>query len=1361
MDTSIIGNNIDESSYVEIHQQETHISTETETCTTSNISSYPTDSEGKNFTNIPKVEGANEKDSSTNQPENGEGFDETLTKVIIDKDGIPRVSQTDLTENQAVEASPLSHEGNDDTVQTSVTTEVILTDEAYTENSQKAEDNCVPRETSVIENSLDESSLIATQQQETRVSADTDVLPTSYISGSPTVEGINEEDSEINLTDNGEGIDETLTKVIIDEEGYPHVSQTDLKGDQVVKDLPVSQEGDEEADTGTDIAVEEVTHLKVSAAESSMDVDHMASSEVSISIDNNTVEMSDGTNEINYQDDFEEEPNIMETPDQTNENDMPSTIPIENEPDYAVAAREELNEASNTLEYSNINHKNLTSDNAEATAESTYSEGSEKGDRSEAINEGEQLLPVKQELSPLEQLLQRNVTIDGDMSSIPEYEAKLTNLMKSMDDVLKHNLEILKMQSLKDFTADLGKFRGDMQTINDAFIKCSTMSENITYVLKELRQATEEVKSQILRKFHQEDLSSWIDNAVENDKAREMLQETIQAEERRCLAKAAEARHAAAVASTGVAQAQQLVAELEALAADADAQAKSAAAMAAAAVVAAEEARVAAVEKRRAEEEATRRAEEKARIKAEEEEKRKAEEEMKIAQEAARKGTDIEGERKTFMEEKAIKEAERKNPKNWPCYTYDGNGTDFKPSVACIIRAIEGSLRKTDVTCKCVDQSTGVLALGESEELVSNIIEIQQTDENLQLHFEESMSIAFPISLSRLPTGKETVIRKQGHDGVWRVLPASDTHFEDYKELKFVDCRSATFGVFAVIMRPKRDQLTFTRRGNKPTCSFDSRLFFLNRRGTVKHNVNVELEVNPLDMNLVPDLRARAPRECEDLLTASSIITLRAPPDFVLQKPLTVTVPLPQIQKRPTTSLAKEMRTADLRPLTARPSEPTEGDETESVHVLCRDIKGGWTILRDVNIISHTNKDVVNFDLMEFRERYILLRTKPDKRDAAVEKMATLVEQASLRRNVKIILRQRNTNILDVKVACAISNAAERTMKSLGEEGYTEGPTPSGDVSLREGQELFMRFRGNLECATKSPRLSLIFNSNIRAVTRFLVTEKDAYAQKGLNCYRGFVQVFTKALVPRPLVEGAAKNAVPEMVEAEILLTELLVELPKPEVTPPQPLATAPIFIKEGPMTNGVLRMLAGQLGNEWRELAAALSVPRMRIQAILRQHVNLDTADTRYDMLVTWAKRVPRSIDKVQVLSEALEGCGRKDLAEEVRQKGQRYKQQRFICARVSHLKQAFVKVAKANEVFGNWKVFAKKLGVRVDDIERIEARGGSGQEMCYSSLEAWQTTAGEDATITTLANHLRSDHQEKLSRDVESIGLMGALMS
>ena len=59
--------------------------------------------------------------------------------------------------------------------------------------------------------------------------------------------------------------------------------------------------------------------------------------------------------------------------------------------------------------------------------------------------------------------------------------------------------------------------------------------------------------------------------------------------------------------------------------------------------------------------------------------------------------------------------------------------------------------------------------------------------------------------------------------------------------------------------------------------------------------------------------------------------------------------------------------------------------------------------------------------------------------------------------------------------------------------------------------------------------------------------------------------------------------------------------------------------------------MLAGQLGKEWRELAAALNLRPMRIQAILRQHVNKETNDTRFDMLLTWAKRVPKAVDKVK----------------------------------------------------------------------------------------------------------------------------------
>ena len=72
------------------------------------------------------------------------------------------------------------------------------------------------------------------------------------------------------------------------------------------------------------------------------------------------------------------------------------------------------------------------------------------------------------------------------------------------------------------------------------------------------------------------------------------------------------------------------------------------------------------------------------------------------------------------------------------------------------------------------------------------------------------------------------------------------------------------------------------------------------------------------------------------------------------------------------------------------------------------------------------------------------------------------------------------------------------------------------------------------------------------------------------------------------------------------------------------------LLCETGPLTNGVLRLIAGMIGKEWKDVAAQLNLKPMRIQAILRNHMNKNTADTRFDMLVTWAKRVPKSVDKV-----------------------------------------------------------------------------------------------------------------------------------
>ena len=46
--------------------------------------------------------------------------------------------------------------------------------------------------------------------------------------------------------------------------------------------------------------------------------------------------------------------------------------------------------------------------------------------------------------------------------------------------------------------------------------------------------------------------------------------------------------------------------------------------------------------------------------------------------------------------------------------------------------------------------------------------------------------------------------------------------------------------------------------------------------------------------------------------------------------------------------------------------------------------------------------------------------------------------------------------------------------------------------------------------------------------------------------------------------------------------------------------------------------------------------------------------------MLLTWIKRVPRSMDKVKMLCDALRGVGRLDLVEDVRDREYDYKELR-----------------------------------------------------------------------------------------------------
>jgi len=146
--------------------------------------------------------------------------------------------------------------------------------------------------------------------------------------------------------------------------------------------------------------------------------------------------------------------------------------------------------------------------------------------------------------------------------------------------------------------------------------------------------------------------------------------------------------------------------------------------------------------------------------------------------------------------------------------------------------------------------------------------------------------------------------------------------------------------------------------------------------------------------------------------------------------------------------------------------------------------------------------------------RVMLLRTHTGLSQGVVERTAQILEHLAALHTVQLLLRQHVNDPSQLLLTCFNAHNAERTLKSLKEEGFKQGPSPSGEVKLREGQMLELGFRGNIQPMESSFVRRCVFHSNIPFRVQFSVTEIDRFAQKGFSSYRGFVQLSTTYSVP-------------------------------------------------------------------------------------------------------------------------------------------------------------------------------------------------------------------------------------------------------
>ena len=124
----------------------------------------------------------------------------------------------------------------------------------------------------------------------------------------------------------------------------------------------------------------------------------------------------------------------------------------------------------------------------------------------------------------------------------------------------------------------------------------------------------------------------------------------------------------------------------------------------------------------------------------------------------------------------------------------------------------------------------------------------------------------------------------------------------------------------------------------------------------------------------------------------------------------------------------------------------------------------------------------------------------------------------------------------------------EETMKKLNDAGYDDGPACSPAFMLAEGDELEVRFRGNVNSRDTIKRLQEIYNSAVSTSVNFTVDVDNKHLQEKYPMYQGFVQLFKKekTSVEKSVKDNDGKTRRDTVFEYKrMFLYEVLIQIPK------------------------------------------------------------------------------------------------------------------------------------------------------------------------------------------------------------------------
>ncbi|KFO80393.1 Death domain-containing protein 1, partial [Cuculus canorus] len=583
--------------------------------------------------------------------------------------------------------------------------------------------------------------------------------------------------------------------------------------------------------------------------------------------------------------------------------------------------------------------------------------------------------------------------------------------------------------------------------------------------------------------------------------------------------------------------------------------------------------------------------------------------------------------------------------------------------VACFIKGPATALE--NLKCKIVNDASS-LVVDDSEELVSNVISIECSDYEKTIPFP--MNIAIPFTSCFRGNYREIMVKVTDVNIQSNYLtPISLERYQGNHEETFAEVKIYQLGVFSVLSCLKKETFTVPKTGLSQKLSMDSRISFYYHPETFSSPAPMQLKVQPIEPSLVSTLKARHDMY-HSVVSTSALIYVQHPSAQPFNSSVTITLPCPPIPEKKRqgdeTERARAISATVKRVATAYHTRAVSASVRKNGENLSDTLKllgqrnkeEGWKVFDEV-IIQNARNGLVSFELNEHLESFFVIRLSFILENAYLLLFAQALEEAVGSTMANVVLYRKRENPYKIVVLLSTSKELIWELQNLHEEGYFGPPEPTQQFSLKEGDQIHFRFRGNIFASESGKDFGkfhrLIFHLQRKPRLDLQIKEVDEFGNHSSPHYKG-AAVFYK--ITREMITKEWENPLPYgEYQHQSPLCKLGLTLPKHEKLINRPQSTKLISTDSSEaLWDNLLYWLAEELAEDNTSLLALCLPVRRSVIQLVRLKCPDNLTHQIYELLCCWRKTLPRSADKQQLLSRYLRKSGRSDLSEELRFKWQ-----------------------------------------------------------------------------------------------------------